>query len=99
MNPNTPDPNGNPDHIMVWDFIEQFAEALVKQLKSDYPRWGDTWLKRTREGQEQRTWNNYKDKFDKYFNGENSEPIPWLKIAGDAMICWIREQHPEIWPK
>jgi hypothetical protein len=84
--------------MKVKDFVNDFAEALSEHLeKQDEPRWGDTWLKRTREGQEQRTWDNYKNKFDKYFNA--GQPIDWLSIAGDALICWIREQHPEIWPQ
>lgn len=84
--------------MKVWDFMQEFTKALTEHLeKNDDPRWGDTWLKRTRLGQEMRTIQNFRDKFDKYENG--GQPIDWLSIAGDAMICWIREQHPEIWPK
>lgn len=84
--------------MKIWDFIPEFAKALVKHLKEkDDPRWGDTWLKRTRRGQEERTIANFNNKFDKYLNG--SQSIDWLAIAGDALICWIREQHPEIWTK
>lgn len=82
----------------IWECVPEFSKALAEHLENkDDPRWGDTWLKRTREGQEQRTINNFRDKFDKYLNG--SQPIDWLAIAGDALICWYREQHPEIWPK
>ena len=79
------------------DFVSDFAKALAEHLKKDDLRWRDTWLKRTRRGQEERTINNFRDKFDKYlFAGQ---PIDWLAIAGDALICWVREQHPEIWPE
>jgi hypothetical protein len=81
--------------MKVWDFVEEFKDALVEQLKSDDPRWGDTWLKRTRKGQEERTIKEFNDYFDKYLNA--GQPLPWLKIVGNSMICWIRERHPEIW--
>lgn len=84
--------------MKVWDCVAEFAKALAEHLeKKDDPRWGDTWLKRTRKGQEERTINNFRDKFDKFLNA--GQPIDWLAIAGDAMICWFREQHPEIWPE
>lgn len=81
--------------MKVWDFIPEFIEALTEQLKSDDTRWGDTWLKRPIKGQEERTIENFRNKFDKYLNG--GQPINWLAIAGDALICWIREKHPEMW--
>jgi hypothetical protein len=84
--------------MKAWDFVPEFAKALAEHLeKNDDPRWGDTWLKRTRAGQEERTIKSFNDKFDKFLNG--NQPIDWLSIVGDAMICWVREQHPEIWPK
>jgi len=81
----------------VYDYLVDFAAALRKQLVEDDKRWGDTWLKRTREGQEVRTFLNLDKYYDRYIT--LGEPIPWLKVAGEAMICWIREQHPEIWPE
>jgi hypothetical protein len=84
--------------MKIWDFVPDFSKALADHLENnDDPRWGDTWLKRTRKGQEERTINNFRDKFDKYLNG--GQKIDWLSIAGDAMICWLREQHSEIWPE
>jgi hypothetical protein len=41
--------------------------------------------------------NKNNDKFDKYLNA--GPPIDWLSVAGDVLICWVREQHPEIWPE
>ena len=77
------------------DFLKEFIDAFTEKLKQDDIRWGDTWLKRTRKGQEERTIKSFNDKFDKYLNG--GQPIDWLSIAGDAFIAWIREKHPEIW--
>lgn len=82
--------------MKTWDFIGEFMKALQVQLESDDVRWGDTWLRRTRIGQEGRTIKTFKDYFDQYES--TGAPIPWLKIAGAALICWVREQHPEIWP-
>jgi len=79
------------------DFLPEFIKALTQQLTTDEERWGDTWLKRPRKGQEERTIEGFRNKFDKYLNG--GQPINWLAIAGDAFICWIREQHPEHWPE
>ena len=81
--------------MKVWDFLTEFMEAFKVQLESDDKQWGDTWLKRTRKGQEERTIKEFNDYFDKYLNG--NQPIPWLKVIGNALINWIREQHPEIW--
>lgn len=83
--------------MKVWDFLPEFCKALTEQLKADDQRWGDTWLKRTRKGQDERTIKSLRDKFDQYENG--GQPINWLKIAGEALICWIRENHHEIWPE
>ena len=79
----------------VWDFMDELVKALKAQLEDDETQWQDTWLKRTRKGQEQRTEVSFMKYFDQYRNA--GVPIPWLKIIGNAMICWIREQHPEIW--
>ena len=88
----------------VWDFIPNMAVALKEHLIEDKKRWeekgeggGDTWLKRTRKGQEDRVWENYQTKFADYF--ADGVPIDWLSIIGNALICWIRENHPEIWPE
>ena len=79
----------------VRDYMDEFVEALNKQLVEDEKRWGDTWLNRTRLGQEERTVMKFNDYFDQFFSKDI--PVPWLKIAGNAMICWIREEHPELW--
>jgi hypothetical protein len=81
--------------MKLWNLLPEFVNALTEQLKSDDARWGDTWLKRTRKGQEERTIATFNDYFDRYLNA--GEPVNWLKVAGGAFICWYREQHPEIW--
>ncbi len=83
--------------MKLWEFLPEFISALEQQLKDDAERWGDTWLYRERIGQEFRTEVTFKGYFDQYKNA--GVPIPWLKIAGGALICWIRENHPEIWSK
>lgn len=83
------------NNMKVTDFMNDFVEALTKQLEEDENRWGDTWIARTREGQELRTRVKFNDYYDQFVM--KGIPVPWLKIVGNAMICWIREQHPEIW--
>jgi len=83
------------NNMKTTDFLDEFIDALRKQLEDDEKRWGDTWLYRTRMGQELRTREKYNDYFDQFFM--TNVPVPWLKIVGNAFICWIREQHPEIW--
>ena len=84
--------------MKLWEFLPELSKALEEQLKADDVRWGDTWLDRTREGQEKRI---YAD-FDKYWVDfqDSGTPIPWLKIIGNAFIGWMRETaHPELWEK
>lgn len=81
------------------DFLPEFTEALTKQLKSDQERWGDTWKHRPVkaeglwEAQEERGFNRFFDYYDQWKYG--STPVPWLKVAGEALIAWVRENHPE----
>jgi hypothetical protein len=81
----------------VWDFLPEFTDALTKQLEEDDKRWGDTWLQRIPEGQEVRIEEHIKSYFDQWRNAKH--PIPWLKIAGLALIAWVRENHLELWNK
>lgn len=81
----------------IWDYIPELIEALKIQLKEDHKRWGNVWLWRGIEGQEERTQKTYNDYFDQF--KAVGTPVPWLKIIGGALICWIREQHPELWEK
>ena len=71
------------------DYLPEFFEALKEQIESDDARWGDTWKKRSIEGQELRTKARFEDYFAQFEN--TGTPIPWLKIVGNALICWVRE--------
>lgn len=75
--------------MFVWDFMTEFVAALRAQLQEDEERWGDTWRRRVRFGHEERIFNDFADYWDQYKN--TGKPIPWLKVAGLAMIAWIRE--------
>lgn len=75
------------------DYLPSFCEALQGQLEADHQRWGDTWKRRPVEGQEERTFARYADYADQFRNG--GVDVPWLKVIGEAMICWVRENCPE----
>ena len=85
-----------PEDPKVSDFLDEFIDKLREQLESDHKRWGNTWLNRPKEGQELRTLARHTDYFDQF--KEARSPMPWLKIVGGALICWIRENHPELCP-
>jgi hypothetical protein len=75
----------------VEDYLPEFMEALKTQLESDKERWGDTWKNRPKEGQEERTQQTFANYFDQFNNV--GTPINWLKVAGNAMINWVREEE------
>ncbi len=79
------------------DFLDEFVEALRADLERGDEKWGDTWLNRTREGQEERIEQYIKDHFDRYRYAD--QPIHWVSIAGECLIAWVREQHPELFPE
>lgn len=73
----------------VWDYFPEFVKALHSQLESDNRRWGDTWKERSIENQEERIFSHIQDYRDQFEKG--GQPVPWLKIAGLALIGWIRD--------
>lgn len=73
------------------DYLPEFGEALKGQLEKDALRWGDTWKQRLIVGQEERTFNNFHNYEDQFKNA--NVPVNWLKVAGEALICWVREQE------
>ena len=85
------------DNIKPFDFITEFSDALTIQLEDDDKRWGNSWLDYPREGQEERIGDRISQYFSQYKNA--GVPVPWLKIAGYAMIAWVRENHPELFEK
>ena len=74
------------------DYLPEIFALSTEQAKSDQTRWGDTWKQRPREGQEERVMARITDYFDQYRNA--GTPIPWLKVIGEAIICLVREKHP-----
>jgi hypothetical protein len=32
-------------------------------------------------------------------SANRGQKIDWLAVAGAAMICWLRQRHPEMWPE
>lgn len=80
----------------VIDFLDEFIEAVKADLERGEKRWGDTWLKRTIAGQDERFRQYFNDRFDRAING--NEPVRYESFAGDALIGWIRVHHPELFP-
>lgn len=75
------------------DFFSETVKAMEEQIEKDNARWGDTWKKRPREGQEERVYARFRDYYDQFINA--GTPIPWLKVIGEAHIAIVRENHPE----
>ena len=75
----------------LWDLLPDFMIALDKQLKKDQERHGDRWKELPREGQEQRIFARFH--VYHYDFASKGTPIPWLKIAGLALIGWTRDKH------
>jgi hypothetical protein len=71
-------------------FLVRFVKALRNQLIEDERRWGNTWLDLPHAGQEGRIFNRLNEYYNDFVT--NGTPIPWLKVAGNAMIGWIREE-------
>lgn len=74
--------------MTLLDFLPKFIEALKEQMESDQKRWGDTWKHRPVEGQEERAFARFRDYYDQFINA--GIPIPWMKVVGEALICWVR---------
>lgn len=79
----------------VMDFLPEFFAKLSAQLISDDKRWGNEWLKRPREGQIRRIIERLTEYEEEAMHGK---PFPWLKMAGLAMIGYIRDAHTKEWP-
>lgn len=79
--------------ILLLSILPEFADDLTAQLESDDERYGETWRYRLREGQEERIFADIDRYADQFRHG--GQPVPWLKVAGLALIGWAREHHPE----
>ena len=80
--------------FFLTDYLPDFMKALTAQLEKDQKKWGDTWKQRPREGQEVRAFARFHDYEAQFVNAGN--PVPWLKVAGEALIAWVRENHEEV---
>ena len=83
--------------LRTWDFLGNFIIVLEEQLREDQELWGDTWKHRIKGGQEGRIRAEMDGYWDQWEHGGND--VPWLKIAGLALIAWIRETYPEMFPE
>lgn len=76
---------------LITKALPAFYRSLAAQLEEDEKRWGDEWKRRPREGQEDRIF----ARFDEYLRDHQRNPstvrVPWLKVAGLALIAWWRE--------
>ena len=72
------------------DFVKEFSELLETQLREDEKRWGDTWRRRSKKGQVDRMMARFGDYHDQFSYGYTKE-FPWLKLAGEALIGWVRD--------
>jgi len=79
------------------DFLDEFVALLKADLERGEKKWGDTWLRRPRKGQEGRIRQYMLDHFDRFDAGTES-PIKWESLAGECLIGWIRDTHPELFP-
>lgn len=76
------------------DYLPVFMEIFEKQLNKDEIRWGDTWKHRSMNGQDDRMYMEMMRYFDQYHHG--GQPLPYLKIIGNAFINWVREWEKEL---
>jgi len=78
------------------EYLPEFFIELENQIYKDNERWGDTWKERSLvwEGltQEERAFNWMHDKFINWSLNKDVS-FPWLKMAGEAMIGFIREKY------
>lgn len=81
------------DPVLLQYFKNEFLPKLIAQMDYDNQRWGDTWLMPPKESQEEYIYKRFGDYFDYYT--QYAKQVPWLKIAGYAIIAQAREDHPE----
>ena len=72
-------------------YMPFFSLELTEQLRADKQKWGNTWITRGRKGQEIRFLVWLLKKYLRWFIFR--EPIPWLKISGEAFIGRVRQTY------
>ena len=79
--------------VTLLSYVFQFTAALTTQLLEDEKRHKDAWRKLPKEGQEDRSYQRFEQYWVEF--SRDGLPIPWLKVAGLAMIAWVRDNFPE----
>jgi len=78
------------------EYLSEFFMELENQIYKDEERWGDTWKERgliwEGKSQEERAFQWMNDKFINWSLNKDYS-FPWLKMAGEAMIGFIREKY------
>jgi hypothetical protein len=73
----------------LFHYVAHVAAQLFLQLAEDDTRYHDTWLRRGQKGQEKRFLSWLDDRMLPEY--EATGKIPWLKVMGEALIGYIRE--------
>lgn len=78
----------------ILHYVGLFIKELVEQLTEDHKEYGNDWEERPVDGQVERIYaillgylNNFR---------QSGEPVPWLKVAGLALIGWAREYRERL---
>lgn len=79
-----------PSKKLYW-YVPEVAIALWKQLRSDDARYHTEWLKRGRDGQEERAYAWFAGKMLEFRS--QGKPFPWLKMIGEGLIGYVREKY------
>jgi hypothetical protein len=79
--------------ILLQYFKNEFIPKMLAQMDYDNKRWGDSWLFEPLAGQEKSISEHVNEYFD--FHDQLGKKVPWLKVAGYAIIAQAREDHPE----
>jgi hypothetical protein len=82
-----------PEPRLMQYFQDEFIPKMLAQMANDHDRYGDTWLMDYTEEME----GHIRGRYDEYFGQfeESGKPVPWLKVAGYAIIAQARQDHPE----
>lgn len=78
----------------VIDYLPEFVEALKTDLLKGEDKYGDTWLERDRSNQVNRIFDTHESYYDNWL--DRGGDFPWVSVAGNAMIAWIRDNYPEL---
>lgn len=78
-------------------YLEEFTVKMVERLDQKRKQYGDTWRIRglvfNGKSQEDRFMDWVDNKYNKWI--ENDEPFPWVDIANEALIGYVRENKDD----